>query len=48
MSDYQITAEIAIDIDGDVPLGMYAGQLEGPIVYDGQTLSPGQLSFTAH
>ena len=48
VSDHQITAEIAVDADGEVSLGMYAGQLEGPIVYDGHTLSLGQLSFTAY
>ena len=48
VSETQIFAEIGIDANDDAPPGMYAGQLEGPIVYDGRTLSLGQLSYTPY
>ena len=48
VSDHQMTAEIAIRTDGDVPQDLYAGQLEGPLVYDGRALSLGRLSYTPY
>lgn len=48
VSETQICAEIGIDAGDDAPPDMYAGQLEGPIVYDGRTLSLGQLSYTPY